>query len=525
MKKNYFFVGLLALGMMALQGCDEKNGGADDGSEGFGSGGKMEELTASAQKKRLQDVGIEVVNSIKAADHKNLVDVAVFMAEEFEYFEVDETYCEKLESLVEEEYSYADPTRAMARLMSLSLDAAQRGAQLSSDVAEVWTLSLKAGLTDVYGGFTPDEDKEIWVYDPSVNDRVELSFTDDKNQTWVATLKGGKETTRVKVTYNYDSNYSEIFEEGPQAGSSNQSSYEDHYEYVIDVPKQITFTVKSNGSSVIDLTINSSLAFDAVYNEEHEHTEFYYWNQWSEYDDGWYNSAWERSECEHAYSFDVDYTNLNVDAKLKVNAYEETFKTDVTKQGVTASAGINISGKQIFKAESTLKVDADKALGEFEDALNEEDAANVKAGVIEDFSVLIDLMGKVQVLGKCNKFAELYDAIIGIDNATDFKAYERYVNNANSAYSITLHYDNTVTEQAHVEFEAYEGRYEWSDYTYFDVRPVLVFAEDDSRYSIEEYFTESSFSDLLEAVENLAAEFEELYGGYFEDEEDDYYPY
>ena len=62
----------------------------------------------------------------------------------------------------------------------------------------------------------------------------------------------------------------------------------------------------------------------------------------------------------------------------------------------------------------------------------------------------------------------------------------------------------------------YEHKADWDEsYSYFDVRPVLVFAADDSRYSFEDYFTENSFSDLIEAVEDLADDFEKMFDRYF----------
>jgi hypothetical protein len=66
--------------------------------------------------------------------------------------------------------------------------------------------------------------------------------------------------------------------------------------------------------------------------------------------------------------------------------------------------------------------------------------------------------------------------------------------------------------QANVEFEAYQWEEDyWGDsYTYHDIRPVLIFAADDSRYCFEDYFTETSFSKLIDAVKELADEFEKM---------------
>jgi hypothetical protein len=67
--------------------------------------------------------------------------------------------------------------------------------------------------------------------------------------------------------------------------------------------------------------------------------------------------------------------------------------------------------------------------------------------------------------------------------------------------------------QANAELEACIEEYEdyYESYTEYYIRPVLVFATDDSRYAFEDYFTESGFSKLIDAVEKLADDFEEMF--------------
>ena len=175
----------------------------------------------------------------------------------------------------------------------------------------------------------------------------------------------------------------------------------------------------------------------------------------------------------------------------------------------------------MLTAAGELSADIDKVIKQMNDDANRdsEEDANVDASMLKEISMYIDLMGKVQVVGKCDKFGDLYDALQDIEEADDeddFSKYERNVAQLNKAYSITVHYDCTETVQANVELEAYEEKADWNEsYIYFDVRPVLVFAADDSRYSFEDYFTESSFSDLVEAVEDLADDFEKMFERYF----------
>ena len=558
MKKNYLLVGLFALGMMALQGCDEPNPGTGGGNGSDmtgepGLGGTMEKLEPSAQKTYLQSVGLEFVNNIKAGDHENLVDVIGYIDENLDY-DIDTTYVGKIERLLKETYEgddywYGSPVEAVRSLMAISYNAARSGAKLAQNTTDIWTTTLKAGMPDVYGRFTPNQETEEWEWDSSVTDRLEVSFTDDHDQKWVATLKGSKETTQAKVTLRgkWDNHYEYV--DGPDDGATSIDKNDDYYEFVIDVPKEVTFAVTCNNTSVIDLTLNSSVAFEGNFNSDGEYRYQYIWREYTyggywywEYDEsiGEYVQVWVDEYTEgrydwdytgdeygkEVYDFKVDYTNLNAEAKLKVNAYEETFKTDITKQGMAASASVKINGKQMLKVEGALKADIDAAVEETEDVFTEEkeDVEDIKVDALKEFSMYVDLMGKVQVVGKCDKFNDLSDAFVNLQEAAeddDFVKFQRNLGHVNKTYNITLHYDNTETVQANFELEAYEANDEWEpSYSYFGVRPIIVFTADDSRYSFEDYFTERSFGDLVEAVEDLYDDFEEMFDSYFEEELD-----
>lgn len=525
MKKKNLLLGLVSLSLM---GCPDSDltgiSGADPSLDG-----KMEELAPSAQKTRLQDAGLEFVNAIKAENHENLVDVTAYVDKEYGRYDIDEDYTDKVEALYketgyEEDYYAAakrcNPVLAIRDLMAISLNTAQSGAKLASNAERIYTSTLKAGLKDLYGGFKPDEKYEVWTYDKNVTDRLEVEFIDDHNQKWVATLKGSKETTRIHVTV-YDKNVEKnVYEDGPDAGSSYENTWIYDDEYTLDIPQKITFTVKCNSNTIVEMTVNSNLAFDWAYNEESVSTDYCYWYEyeWSD-EGGWYYS--EDWDWTGTYSIDIDYTNLNIDAKLNVNGYEETFKSNATKSGISASADVKINGKSMLTAEAALNADIENIIKQVNDAAEAEDEDDVvvDANAVKEFSMYIDLVGKVQIVGKCDKFEDLYDAIVDLEEAddeNDFKKYERNLAQINDTYNVTLHYDNTETVQANIELEAYEEESEWDEgYTYFEVRPVLVFTSDNSRYSFEDYFTESSFSDLIEAVEDLGDDFEKMLERYF----------
>ena len=533
MKKNYLLVGLLTLGMAVLQGCKEDPEVTIVPIDPD-LNGQMEELTPSAQKTRLQDVGLEFVNAIEAENHQNLIDVIGYIGDKYGNYDIDEDYVDKLEALYketrpeEEDYHIAarkaNPVAAMCDLMSISLNAAQKGAQLAGKTEYIYTSVLKAGLKDLYGGFKPDEKYGMWAYDKNVTDRLEVEFTDDHNQKWVATLKGSKETTRIHVTV-YDKNKDKhVYEGGPDDGTTTTETYIYDDKYTLDIPKNITFTVKCNGTAIVDLTVNSSLAFEWTYNEDGEYITYNKWYEYSWSDGGYYE--WSDTESDYNSSIDIDYTNLNVDGKLVVNDYEETLKSYATKSGITASTNVKIDGKSMLTAEASLNADIDNIIKQINDAVNVEDEDDIKinGNVVKDFSMYIDILGKVQIVGKCNKFEDLFDALMDLEEAEDeddFNKYQRNLSQINNIYSLTVHYDKKETVQANIELEAYERYDEWDpSYTWFDVLPILVFAEDGSRFSFEDYFTESSFSDLIAAAEDLAEKFEDLFDDYFEEEDE-----
>lgn len=525
MKKNYLLAGLLSFGML-LVGCDEQKG--SDPSVEPGLKGEMEEITPSKQKARLQDIGLEFVNTINVGTHENLVDVMAYMEEEeFDDLDIDAAYVEKLEALYtetggDEEYHVEarriNPVEAIQGLMALSLDAAQNGAQLATRADDIYMLTLKAGIKDLYGGFKPNMRDEVWVYDSSINDRLEVQFTDDHNQTWTATLKGSKETTRIHLTAEDIYNYKEVdYDWWYDETYEYESGYHDKYDITIDVPKNITLVVKCNKDKVVDLTVNSNLAFEAdVYNDYSSYHNYY--EDFNEYE----------SELE----LTVDYTNLNLDASLNVNGYAENLVTEVSRSGIKASAEVKIDGKSMLKAEAALSADMDALIKQINEANTYSESYKDGEYVydeefefdptcLKNFSMVLDVMGKAQIYAKCDDGKKLYEAIDLTEEEFDQKygdykeekAFELYVDEINDAYSITIHYDNTSTVQANVELEACIEEYEdyYDEYTEYYIRPVLVFAVDDSRYAFEDYFTESGFSKLIDAVEKLADDFEEMF--------------
>ena len=49
----------------------------------------------------------------------------------------------------------------------------------------------------------------------------------------------------------------------------------------------------------------------------------------------------------------------------------------------------------------------------------------------------------------------------------------------------------------------------YSEETYYDIEPVITFVSDDSSFSIESYFDDISFNDLITSAEDLGEAYED----------------
>ena len=557
MKKSCFWLaGLLSFGML-LAGCEEKptDDSGDDATVDSGLSGEMEEISSTKAKSRLSDIGVEFLGAINASTHENLAEVMDYVEDEYGDYDIDEDYLYKLEELYSvsggDDYRVrakkANPVAAVQGLMALSLNAAQNGAQLASRAGDVYMLTVEAGLSDLYGGFKPNTRYGYWAYDSSIKDRLEVQFTDEYNQKWVATLKGSKETTRVHLKYEYEYERTYDYEYNSYDGSYDEA-YTDYDEYqainniTIDVPKEITLSVTCNKEEIVNLVVKSDVAFTADCNESCVRDE----KSESGYDRYGYYYWIYSEEHEHEFNLKVDYTNLSVDAQLNVNGYEESWVVEASKKSIKSTAEVKIDGQSMLKAEAAANGDIEDFIKQINNANTysksytseegewEGDDFEFDPSCLKNFAMKIDVMGKAQVYGKCDNFSKFYEAYYLTEEEweekygkySESKAWEKYIEAINETYEITVHYDNTTTVQANIEFEGVEIEVDdyYETYTYYGVRPVIVFAADDSRYAFEDYFTEKNFRKVFNAFETLAEEFEDMFGQYFESEEEDYYP-
>lgn len=197
-------------------------------------------------------------------------------------------------------------------------------------------------------------------------------------------------------------------------------------------------------------------------------------------------------------NIDVSKDKATVSQEFAIKDYIIKTKTGVDgKAGkFQANASLTKKGQLLLKGSCTGEVEITGDV--ITDAVIS-NATNVKMN--------IDIMSAMQITGTTKNVKEVY-------NANDCSPYDQEgklaaVKTINSQLDLKFFYDNTKTEQGHVEVEVYEYEdIEGKDY--WELVPVLVF-HDDSRYLLQDFFNENDFADLIENFSAFVAMYQELF--------------
>lgn len=478
-----------------------------DETENPGEGEILEPIKPGASKEFLQETALEFMDVISAQDHENLAEFAEFVESEFNDFDIDEDFVDIVGDLfVESSNDYYDaplrnPVQVMLGLSRLALESAQSTNNIATKSGEVYSyfFSLDASLSDLYGKFEPNYKDEIFEFDNSVNDRIELSIKDDKNQKWVATLKGSKATSLISVKYKY---YGEYTYKSYYDDYNYSSEDSEEYDVKISVPEKIDFQLTCNGVVVVSLNIDSKIPFEADINEDCITYDSYYD----------YNH-------DHSYEVSLDYSKLNLSTTLNVNDYNETFTSSVDDKRIVFESSVVIKGQQMLEANMIVDGNFDAIKNDLNGILEDYDEdEEIDLSDINKVEASLNVMDKVQVKASCNSLKGLVSAIENVEdsdygyNDQDFEKFARYVNELNEKFEAKVYYNNNSTLQAVLLLEAEKDWYdEWYDEYYYDMIPIILFAADESKYSVEDFFEDNLFNKVENEFEDLVESFEDMF--------------
>lgn len=454
--------------------------------------GPTAELTPSAQKVKLQDVGKKIMDMCPAEDFNSL-------AKLMENF--SKTY-------FTETYNWDELSTWFDNAVDTGFKSEEKHGKKGTYVTYEFLADLMVILSDHTGLLTLGENSaKVTEY----NGTKAVFTLDGKNYEAVLTSKG--KVTNAYFTWNYNSEYTDYgyydYETDSWVSSEDLIYHENKETLNITVgfPEEIVMEITENGSPLA--TVNAKFSPKFTENGIKPTTD----------------------------SFSTEFT-------VKFNGFEYTVNT-LKFNGATGKAELGYSlkkdGTTIFSSKATADVKFDITTrtnkwesGEYKEEYTFTTVELISAGNVK---AEVDILGEIQARGTCTDVMELIEAYDAFGNAAwgeypDDNAAIRALNNVNAKFETGVYYDNGNNKQADIEFEYVHKKIqeEWdingdgiiNEMDFFEHRgaeAIIVF-NDGSKYSIEDYFTEEAFSSIIEHAEAFAEAFADVFAYFFAEKEE-----
>lgn len=311
-----------------------------------------------------------------------------------------------------------------------------------------WTQLL--ALSNVKGAFSAKYGQKKWQQD-SKTGNLTMTYTDKNGTKWVLSVQHNGSWGVVNVTKDDDWVY------------DGYPTYTGHYEtttYQLDVPKSIQVTLTKGNETVADVKLNIT-------------------------------------------DINIKNNEPSINAKAAYNLTAKVKDFDITNNVAYTPNGAASVVAEVKKGNKTLVT------------VNITGNTNISNNEITDGNVSslnVCVLNKLNVKGDIKNIKALSEAIEKAqDNDENESAFDRWVTNANSYINLGL-YNNNPTKQASIVLGKDSDRkyYYGSGYTtYFRMVPMVAFS-DGTKYSLEEYFDDDLFENLMNQVENVIKDFERL---------------
>lgn len=494
MNRKLFLGGAALCAMFALSSCDELMKIEDETKDGQNQettvtpedpSDKDEpaaELKPSEQKVKLQEVGQEIMDMCPASEFETLSAIAesfansVYASEDYDWGTVEEWFETELDDAYssEEKVTVSDGTRTTEWIADALI--------LMSDHTGLFTLTEDGVVISDYAGGT----KAVCTLN---------------GKTYEAEITSEGKVTNAIYAYTDEYTYtnSGYYDENDNWVSGDiLNVYKDKATFTVGVPEKINVSVSENGSPLLTLTAEFTPSFSK---EGIDLTTDSFATKITAAINGY-----ERIIEKAAYNGETGKTE-----------YSETFKKD---------------GTVIYSAKVSGDAKIEEVVEKWEDSYSSETYTTIKVHKAQNIVASVDIIGQIQVYGKCSDGMEAYEELDamyeelsryddeGNEKTPNENEAQRHMSNFNTKFDLNVYYDGGSNKQAGIEFEiiSYPADYDRNgdglinnDDCYYDIAPVIVF-NDGSRYKVEEYFTEDSFSSIIESFEAFCNSFAEVIG-------------
>lgn len=197
-------------------------------------------------------------------------------------------------------------------------------------------------------------------------------------------------------------------------------------------------------------------------------------------------------------NFDLSRDKYNINAAFNFNGYSivlNKMKYAPAGEGTEISYEIKHGNSNLltFSASSELDVENDGFYGADNNNIN------------------ISIMDAVQFKGYCSDVHRLATLLDEADQRDDNEAeFKECVRKMNKLIDVGLYYDYKNVKYASVQLEAFAYEDYWDELTYWSCTPVILFEEDGTSYSFEEFFNEKAFRNVIRAFERLIEDYDDI---------------
>lgn len=279
------------------------------------------------------------------------------------------------------------------------------------------------------------------------------------------------------------------------------NKYSDTIDITVGVPETINVSITENGAKLADVTFKFTASFTPS-------------------------------------GINLTTDNFSTEITARINGYEiviNNVKYDGATGKATYSEMLKKDGTALVTNVVSGDVKIDLVKETYREGNNYDEDIVIEAKIAQNITVAMDILGEIQIIGTCSNALDastslelFWDALYSNDSTPDEKTAQRHLNNFNAKFDFGIFYDKGNNRQADVEFdyinESEPAGYdrngdgvinEADNYHDFELFPIIVF-NDGSRYAVEEYFTEKSFGDFIEHVENFADGYCHVFGYFYD---------
>lgn len=438
--------GMLTVGFSACGDDDPEPGTGNEGGDPSVGPGEVDPsvnkpLSSTDAGNYLDETAVEVANLFKPEDQKEVVDVFNNYAEKYAEYEFDE-----------DDFNFEVGGKSMLTVMAKSMVKGMSGDVASlSRAANAFVTNYNMSFDMIKGIYTPDSRTETWRRDPNSSDVI---FRFGSTEVKVQVSGGNWDLNFVTEDWDYDYNY--------ETNNYEEIVYEDHYN--VTVPKNIVVTVTESGKELVHSTIESNL---------------------------------DRNGKNFRIKTNMRAANLTLDAVIEGN-----------NSRVTESQSFLVSGTRVVASTATVN-GSNMCDEEYLSELFEDDIEDSQARIdntFRDGSAMINIADRVQVKATMTKIGTLmvagdYDGESSWNSHAESDAAKFASALANNVKA-QMYFGNTDAVQANIEWQKYFDEY-YAGYGEWMVEPVIVFVDDNSRFTFEEYFGEARFADAINKFSSL----------------------